>query len=66
MAPHLRAPALDCGQAVLHHLLSQAVQCAGGLVKHQDGRLLQHSTRKRHALLLTTRQPQPALACSEK
>src|SRR5260221_2106868 len=43
-------------------LFRSAVQRAGGLVQQQDGRVLEHDARNRHALALATRQLDAALA----
>ena len=47
---------------VLDRLLGAAVERAGGLVEHQDRRVLEQGPGDRHALLFAARQLEAALA----
>ena len=49
-------------KGILHQSLALGVECRGGLVENQDGRVLQDGTGNAHPLALTTAEPSSAVA----
>ena len=49
-------------QGILHQSLALGVECRGGLVENQDGRVLQDGTGDAYSLALTARESSAAIA----